>query len=141
MTHDPDMNAAHGGPVAPPEQRNWGPGGPRAKSELIERWTPPTSIGWRAYHKSFFPPGGLVTPWIRFKVMSTGVNVARRLWDQREELRAAYEAKHGSDPSRQLAPSPSGDRDRRGAVGRSRRLLGLPVDRHARHRHERPPVA
>jgi hypothetical protein len=98
MTHDPDMNAAHGGPVAPPEQRNWGPGGPRAKSELIERWTPPTSIGWRAYHKSFFPPGGLVTPWIRFKVMSTGVNVARRLWDQREELRAAYEAKHGSDP-------------------------------------------
>jgi hypothetical protein len=30
--------------------------------------------------------------------MSTGVNVARRLWDQREELRAAYEAKHGSDP-------------------------------------------
>jgi hypothetical protein len=97
MNHDPDMNAAHGGPVAPPEQRNWGPGGPRAKSELIERWTPPTSIGWRAYHKSFFPPGGLVTPWIRFKVMSTGVNVARRLWDQREELREAYEVEHGSD--------------------------------------------
>jgi hypothetical protein len=48
MNDDPDMNAAHGGPVAPPEQRNWGPGGPRAKSELI--------------------------------------------------LRAAYEAKHGSDP-------------------------------------------
>jgi hypothetical protein len=97
MTHDPDMNAAHGGPVAPPEQRNWGPGGPRAKSELIERWTPSTSIGRRAYHKSFFPPGGLVTPWIRFKVMSTGVNVARRLWDQREELREAYEVEHGSD--------------------------------------------
>jgi hypothetical protein len=30
--------------------------------------------------------------------MSTGVNVARRLWDQREELREAYEAVHGSDP-------------------------------------------
>ncbi len=30
--------------------------------------------------------------------MSTGVNVARRLWDQREELRAAYEVEHGSDP-------------------------------------------
>ena len=40
----------------------------------------------------------LVTPWIRFKVMNTGVNVARRLWDQREELREAYEAEHGSDP-------------------------------------------
>jgi hypothetical protein len=100
MTHDPNVNAAHGGPVAPPEQRHWGPGGPSAKSELIERWTPSTSIGWRAYHKSFFPPGGLVTPWIRFKVMSTGVNVARRLWDQREELRAAYEVEHGSDPLR-----------------------------------------
>jgi hypothetical protein len=98
MTHDPDVNAAHGRPVAPPEQRNWGPGGPSAKSELIEQWTPSTSIGWRAYHKSLFPPGGLVTPWIRFKVMSTGVNVARRLWDQREELREAYQAVHGSDP-------------------------------------------
>jgi hypothetical protein len=30
--------------------------------------------------------------------MSTGVNVARRLWDQREELREAYQAVHGSDP-------------------------------------------
>jgi hypothetical protein len=61
------------------------------------RWTPSTSLGWRAYHESMFPPGRLVTPWIRFKVMSTGVNVARRLWDQREELREAYEVEHGSD--------------------------------------------
>jgi hypothetical protein len=30
--------------------------------------------------------------------MSTGVNVARRLWDQREELREAYQAVHGSEP-------------------------------------------
>ena len=52
---------------------------------------------WHAYHKSIFPPGRLVTPWIRFKVMSTGVNIARRLWDQREELREAYEVEHGSD--------------------------------------------
>lgn len=29
--------------------------------------------------------------------MSTSVNVARRLWDQREELREAYEVEHGSD--------------------------------------------
>src|SRR5258705_8699379 len=92
MTHDPDVNAAHGRPVARPEQRNWGPGGPSAKSELIERWTPSTSFGWRAYHESMFPPGRLVTPWINFKRMGSGVNVVRRLWDQREELRAAYEA-------------------------------------------------
>jgi hypothetical protein len=57
------------------------------------RWTPSTSWGWRAYHESMFPPGRLVTPWIRFKVMSTGVNIARRLW----ELREAYEVEHGSD--------------------------------------------
>jgi hypothetical protein len=29
--------------------------------------------------------------------MSTGVNIARRLWDQREELREAYEVEHSSD--------------------------------------------
>ncbi len=71
------------------------------------RWTPSASLGWRAYHKIVFPPGRLVTPWIRFKVMSTGVNVARRLWDQREELREAFEVEHGSDqdgwPHRPLA--------------------------------------
>jgi hypothetical protein len=97
MTHDPNLNVAHGDPVVPLDQRNWGPGGPRPRSALVEPWTPSSSVGWRAYHKSFFPPGGLVTPWIRFKVMSTGVNVARRHWNQREELRAAYEAKYGSD--------------------------------------------
>ena len=39
-----------------------------------------------------------VTPWINFKRMGSRVNVVRRHWDQREELRSAYEAKHGSDP-------------------------------------------
>jgi hypothetical protein len=98
MTHDvPRNDADNGEPVVPADQRNWGSGGLRAKSELIGRWTPSTSVGWRAYHQSMFPPGRLVTPWIRFKVMSTGVNIARRLWDQREELRAAYEVEHGSD--------------------------------------------
>ena len=94
MTHDPNLNVAHGDPVVPLDQRNWGPGGPRPRSALVEPWTPSSSVGWRAYHKAMFPPGGLVTPWVRFKKMSTGVNVARRLWDQREDLREAYEAVH-----------------------------------------------
>jgi hypothetical protein len=99
MTHDlPRNDADNGEPVVPADQRNWGPGGRPEHPELVVRWTPSTSLGWRAYHESMCPPGGLVTLWIRFKVMSTGVNVARRLWDQREELRAAYEAEHGSDP-------------------------------------------
>jgi hypothetical protein len=98
MTHDPNLNVAHGDTVVPLDQRNWGPEGPRPRSALVEPWTPSSSVGWRAYHKAMFPPGWPVTAWIRFKVMSTGVNIARRLWDQREELRAAYEAEHGSDP-------------------------------------------
>jgi hypothetical protein len=106
MTHDPNLNVAHGDPVVPLDQRNWGPGGPRPRSALVELWTPSSSVGWRAYHKAMFPPGGLVTPWIRFKKMSTGVNVARRLWDQREELREAYEARSARQRSR-AAPSPS----------------------------------
>jgi hypothetical protein len=31
--------------------------------------------------------------------MSSGVNIARRLWDEREALRADYEAVHGDDPA------------------------------------------
>jgi hypothetical protein len=54
-------------------------------------------LGVARLPQELFPPGGLVTPWIRFKVMSTGVNIARRLWDQREELREAYEVEHGSE--------------------------------------------
>jgi hypothetical protein len=74
MTHDlPRNDADNGEPVVAADQRNWGPGGPRPRSALVEPWTPSSSVGWRAYHKAMFPPGGLVTPWIRFKVMSTGV--------------------------------------------------------------------
>ena len=99
MIHDlPRNDADNGEPVVPADQRNWGPGGRPEHPELVVRWTPSTGIGWRAYHQSMFPPDRLVTPWIRFKVMSTGVNIARRLWDHRDELREAYEAEHGSDP-------------------------------------------
>ena len=100
MTHDPNLNVAHGDPVVPLDQRNWGPGGPRPRSALVEPWTPSSSVGWRAYHQAMFPPDGLVTPWVRFKKISTGVNVVRRLWDQREDLREAYETVHGSVPAK-----------------------------------------
>ena len=51
MTHDPNLNVAHGDPLVPLDQRNWGPGGPRPRSALVEPWTPSSSVGWRAYHK------------------------------------------------------------------------------------------
>jgi hypothetical protein len=96
------------------------------------RWTPSKSLGWRAYHESMFSPGRLVTPWTRFEVMSTGVNVARRLWDQREELREAYEVEHGSDqdcwPHRHAGIVLTAVPSIAHAV-----CLGLPVARPARH--------
>jgi len=56
-----------------------------------------TQTPWGPYYSAQFPPTK-VTPWINFKRMGSGVNVVRRHWDQREELRAAYEIEHGSDP-------------------------------------------
>lgn len=57
-----------------------------------------STAGWGSYWNALFPPR-LVTPWIDFKRMSTGVNVARRLLDQREYLRRTYESVYGSDPA------------------------------------------
>ena len=53
---------------------------------------------WGPYWDALFPQR-LVTSWINFKRLSTGVNVARRLWDQREYLRRTYESVHGTDPA------------------------------------------
>jgi hypothetical protein len=44
-----------------------------------------------------FPPSQ-VTGWINFKRGSTGVNIARRFWAQREYLRREYESVYGPDP-------------------------------------------
>lgn len=56
-----------------------------------------TANPWGPYWNALFP-SSLVTPWIDFKRRSTGLNVARRLWDQREYRRRTYESIHGSDP-------------------------------------------
>jgi hypothetical protein len=52
---------------------------------------------WGPYWDVLFPPA-MVTAWVSFKRGSTGVNVARRFWAQREYLRRAYESVYGSDP-------------------------------------------
>lgn len=79
----------------------WGPGGPPAKPELVDSWTPGRSddSSWGPYHQVLFRPRE-VTPWVRFKTMTTGVNMARRLWDEREHRRVEYEAAHGDDPEK-----------------------------------------
>jgi hypothetical protein len=50
------------------------------------------------YFDAEFGPPHRVRAWIAWKISSTGLNIARRWWDQREERRAAYEAVHGTDP-------------------------------------------
>lgn len=80
---------------------NWGPDGPPAKPELVDSWTPgrSTAHSWGPYHDVLFPVRK-TSPWITFKIMTTGVNVAQRLWNEREALRTEYEAAHGFNPER-----------------------------------------
>jgi hypothetical protein len=51
---------------------------------------------WGPYFDKMFPPPE-VSKWISWKMTSTGTNIARRLWDQREELRGEYVDVHGPD--------------------------------------------
>ena len=71
---------------------------PRDQGQLKDSWQPPPGLAttWGPYFQALFPPG-LVTAWDNFKRKSTGLNVVRRLWDQREEMRQEYEALHGTN--------------------------------------------
>lgn len=70
-------------------------GGPLRPSR---RWSAGASDSWGPYWDALFVPR-LVTGWIDWKRGSTGVNVARRFWDQRECLRRIYQQVHGDDPA------------------------------------------
>ena len=72
---------------------------PGRKDELVDSWTPGSGYAdsWGPYHQALFPPHQ-VTHWIKFKIATSGVNIARRLWDEREALRLDYQAAHGDDP-------------------------------------------
>jgi hypothetical protein len=61
---------------------------------------------WGPYFDAEFGPPHRVRSWIAWKISSSGVNIARRRWDQREELRQAYEAVHGTDRDRWPARHP-----------------------------------
>ena len=63
---------------------------------------------WGPYFDAMFPPQEVST-WISWKMTSTGTNIARRLWDQREELRGEYGDVHGTDPGAVAGPA-SGSR-------------------------------
>jgi hypothetical protein len=74
-----------------------GPNSPSRRELLADSWQPSPGLAttWGPYFQALFPPGR-VTAWDNFKRMSTGVNIARRLWDQREEMLQEYEALHGT---------------------------------------------
>jgi hypothetical protein len=76
--------------------------------ELGVARVPPEHVSsWQAgpYFDAMFPPQEVST-WIFWKMTSTGTNIARRLWDQREELRAEYEDVHGPDRARWAVQHP-----------------------------------
>src|SRR5258708_35586070 len=70
---------------------------PRPRKTTLS-WPAPLSEAstWGPYFDASFPPQE-VSPWIAWKIASTGVGIARRLWDQREQLRGEYEDVHGTD--------------------------------------------
>ncbi len=63
------------------------------------QFSAPYSTTWGPYWDVMFPPA-MVTGWINWKRGSTGVNIARRFWDQREYLRRTYESVYGDDPEK-----------------------------------------
>lgn len=60
-------------------------------------WSGGAGRSWGPYWDALFPPA-MVPGWINWKRGSTGVNVARRFWAQREYLRRTYESVYGDDP-------------------------------------------
>jgi len=84
-----------------------GPNSLSGEEELQDSWQPPRGLSttWGPYFEAMFPPRP-VTAWINFKRMSAGVNIARRLWDQREEMRDEYEAFHGTNHAQWPAQHP-----------------------------------
>lgn len=61
------------------------------------RWSAGAQSTWGSYWDAMFPPRD-IPAWIDWKRSTTGVNIARRYWNERETLRLAYESVHGTDP-------------------------------------------
>jgi hypothetical protein len=99
------------------------------------RWSEGHSDTWGPYWDVMFPPRD-VTGWIDWKRGSTGVAVARRLWDRREYLRRAYESVYGTHPKRWPSRHPAVLLDGN-AVCLGCRWLGRDASAAAR-RHETP---
>lgn len=69
------------------------------------RWSEGEEDTWGPYWDQLFGPE-MVTSWIDWKRGSTGVNIARNYWENREYLRRAYESVYGTDPEQWPAQHP-----------------------------------
>jgi len=87
--------------------------GEKPRLEPATRWSDYGRNTWGPYWDAMFGAGRMVTPWINWKRGSTGVNIVRKYWYQREYLRRAYESVYGSDPTKWPSQHPGvvlGDR-------------------------------
>lgn len=71
---------------------------PRGPLKPSTRWSDGDHDTWGPYWDVMFAPA-MVTAWIDWKRGSTGVNIARALWEEREYLRRTYESVYGTDPA------------------------------------------
>jgi hypothetical protein len=62
--------------------------------------------GWETYHEQMFDLSEAPNAFIRWKILSSGVNLARQLAGARNRGRAAWVAEHGQDPDAWPLPHP-----------------------------------
>lgn len=87
---------------------------PRTEDEAVasgdvpvaEPWNPGDDTGWRDYHRQMFDLASAPNGFVRWKINSTGVNVARALMGARNRGRAAWVAQYGLEPVRWPLPHP-----------------------------------
>lgn len=62
--------------------------------------------GWENYHGQMFDLASAPNAFIRWRIKSTGVNIARALMAARNRGRSAWTAEHGPDPTGWPLPHP-----------------------------------
>lgn len=63
-------------------------------------WWPGDETGWERYHEQMFDLAAAPNGFVRWKIQSTGVNIARQLAGARNRGAAAWRTEHGDDPDR-----------------------------------------
>jgi hypothetical protein len=69
-------------------------------------WWPGDESGYEEYHRRLFTLTARSTGFTRWKVLSTGINIARQLAGARNAGRAAWTARHGKEPAGWLLQHP-----------------------------------